>query len=541
MSKLRKDIEALALSKRKVKGRRQKLNSGSVADRVLDYDPEDENGANQDDFADDTEDEEIPFGDREHYQAVGKSKLRKPESAPLDPKYGGVAVSRKALDIDSDEDEPLVSGDDGDEDDDPFAVDADDSEDQSNDVAANRAGLSRSPALDDATDDEVSEGEEVDEGAEDDDEEDLNDNSVDIEDLDEDEEEESDESDSQSDSGVAGARGDLRALLSNDSKALAQGLSQAAIADAAKGRAVKRQYQNFDRILDARMKLQKGLAASGELLNQIGTTDFTSDAREALLAAQESARQVFNTISSFRDSIASATPLSVPSKKRKRSTYMKGVEDLDSVWQTLNQSEKDSAPGRRAIIDKWSSREKAFDSTLASTRPKQRLQETSGQQDQLTAVLDVYVANEQEKHFRGEDEEPEAFEHQASKFDDSIFYQSLLRDLITSRSATSSVANNLSGALLPHKLHPSGNRENKKIIDTKASKGRKIRYTVHEKLQNFMAAEGDTGRDTAMWTERGKNEFFGSLFGQDRALAEDLSAGEEGDEAEVKALRLFRG
>ena len=127
-------------------------------------------------------------------------------------------------------------------------------------------------------------------------------------------------------------------------------------------------------------------------------------------------------------------------------------------------------------------------------------------------------------------------------FDDNPFYQSLLRDLITARTAASSATNNLNIAALPPKLHPSGNKQNRKTIDTKASKGRKIRYTVHEKLQSFMASEGDTGRDTAMWTERGKNEFFGSLFGQDRALLED-----EGDEdmadgldGEVEALRLFR-
>ncbi|CAK0755430.1 hypothetical protein CCP1ISM_6070001 [Azospirillaceae bacterium] len=97
---------------------------------------------------------------------------------------------------------------------------------------------------------------------------------------------------------------------------------------------------------------------------------------------------------------------------------------------------------------------------------------------------------------------------------------------------------------MPQKLHPSGNRQNKNVKDTKASKGRKIRYTVHEKLQNFMAAEGDTGRDTAMWTERGKDEFFGSLFGQDKALAEDdnvdMGDGEMGDGEEAEALRLFR-
>ena len=80
----------------------------------------------------------------------------------------------------------------------------------------------------------------------------------------------------------------------------------------------------------------------------------------------------------------------------------------------------------------------------------------------------------------------------------------------------------------------------KKMVDTKASKGRKMRYTVHEKLQNFMAPE-DRGR----WGERQRGELFASLLGRRVGLGEGEGEEEWGegemhvDVDEEEGLRLF--
>lgn len=472
-----------------------------------------------------------------------KSKLRKKESLPLDAKYGGIAVRRKDLASDSDDDF-LAGGVHQSEDEDPFAEpktrpSLEDAEISSGDKYISQSDAHEGNDSDEISDDdndEVDSHMEAQDGLKDDTDDGYGD------DLSEEGSNSSSGDASQSDEnaiGSSGPRRDLRALLANDSKELASSLSQAAIADATKGRAVKKQYQTFDRILDARMKLQKAFAASDELETMTDAAEFASDAEKALEAARESARRVFSTITSFRDSIANATIPESQSRKRKRLVEAESLEDLGAMWGTLDELEKEGVPTRRTIMDKWSQREKSVESSLARTRTRPGFQGSSTQADNLTAVLDVYISNEQEKYFRWGDENDGASANPGIiKFDDSVFYQTLLRDLITNRSATSSGLNELTGGVVAHKLHPSGNKQNKKNIDTKASKGRKIRYTVHEKLQNFMAAEGDTGRDTAMWTERGKNEFFGSLFGQDRALVEDS---DKEDEAEVEALRLFRG
>jgi protein AATF/BFR2 len=66
-----------------------------------------------------------------------------------------------------------------------------------------------------------------------------------------------------------------------------------------------------------------------------------------------------------------------------------------------------------------------------------------------------------------------------------------------------------------------------------------MRYTVHEKLQNFTAPE-----DRGTWGERAADELFGSLFGRRMGLGEDVEEEEvegegEGEEEEA-GLMMFR-
>jgi len=49
----------------------------------------------------------------------------------------------------------------------------------------------------------------------------------------------------------------------------------------------------------------------------------------------------------------------------------------------------------------------------------------------------------------------------------------------------------------------------KRKVDVKASKGRRLRYSVHPKLVNYMAPQPELA-----WTDEAKNELYASLFGQ---------------------------
>ena len=72
----------------------------------------------------------------------------------------------------------------------------------------------------------------------------------------------------------------------------------------------------------------------------------------------------------------------------------------------------------------------------------------------------------------------------------------------------------------------------KKNVDTKASKGRKMRYTVHEKLQNFMAPE-----DRGVWGERQRAELFSGLLGRRVEMGEEMDVDGEGEDVDVEARR----
>lgn len=76
-------------------------------------------------------------------------------------------------------------------------------------------------------------------------------------------------------------------------------------------------------------------------------------------------------------------------------------------------------------------------------------------------------------------------------------------------------------------------------VDTKASKGRKMRYTVHEKLRDFMVRD-----DRTTWGEKQVTELFGGLLGVRTAGEDMLMQEDEDDDDEVKreeeGLMLFR-
>jgi protein AATF/BFR2 len=123
-------------------------------------------------------------------------------------------------------------------------------------------------------------------------------------------------------------------------------------------------------------------------------------------------------------------------------------------------------------------------------------------------------------------------------YDDADFYGLMLKELLEQRSA-----DNANGGAAEFVVQApwqvAREAKTKKIVDTKASKGRRLRYTVQEKLQNFMAPE-----ERGEWGERQRDELFSSLFGQRMALAEqdDVESEHEDDgvDAEEAGLMLFR-
>lgn len=99
-------------------------------------------------------------------------------------------------------------------------------------------------------------------------------------------------------------------------------------------------------------------------------------------------------------------------------------------------------------------------------------------------------------------------EYDTEIYDDTDFYHQLLRELIEVKSGDVTDPIQMSRQWIALQNLRS---KMKRKVDTKATKGRKIRYVVHSKLVNFMAPITDN-----CWTNEAKNELYSSLFGKNQ-------------------------
>jgi len=189
-------------------------------------------------------------------------------------------------------------------------------------------------------------------------------------------------------------------------------------------------------------------------------------------------------------------------------------EDSSGTWQHLEQDHQQHKPYREKVLQRWGRKAmlskqfqsgtsfKAFNKGVLEqieevlqdrTRLVRRTQLRRGDYTIIgdTASLAQDIAGESGKrdaHLEQYDEEI---------FDDQDYYSKLLRELIESGTKGS-----MSVAM-------AGNdwlKKSKRKVDTKASKGRKLRYDVHAKIVNFMPAIGFNLPQVA-------DELFGNLFG----------------------------
>ncbi|KIV83528.1 hypothetical protein PV11_05548 [Exophiala sideris] len=526
-----------------------------------DFDPEDDSFHRPDEDDSEVEDDAHDDVGREHYESVGKSRLREPARPPiLDSKYGGVAVNRKALD-EEDEDNPFAPVDESEEDD-PFAarngdIDGSNEDDDIPDDVDLEADIDENSEIDSdeafgdgdeerfkdfkfrsskknraetQSEDEISDEQSEEDGT-DESEDDVTDGiDLDMDDEeDDDEEQDDDESVSSTSTPHKTARNADREELRKaafSTAGLASALSAGANADVQKGKAVKQQRQTFDRLLDSRIKLQKGLTAMNDISDIILSDD---ELKQAAQQAEDAALALWSTIDAIRRTILSSNKpdSDSASASRKRPFTATRSTPTEELWEQTSSLDADISSLRRTTLDKWHAKTQP----VIDTAPRSKLLGSSQSRSRLTDVLDTYLATESGKLSTASVPSP-------GTFDDGPFYQALLRDLIASRSASNAGVS--SEPFLPTKLHVSGSKGKK--VDTKASKGRKVRYTVHEKLENFMAPE-----DRSTWEDAARREFFASLFGNAGALDEadgvDGVEGEDADgdgDAEVEALRLFR-
>ncbi len=322
-------------------------------------------------------------------------------------------------------------------------------------------------------------------------------------------------------------RAELRKMMNEQQKAVVANVSQSAAADVEKGKAVKQQRSTFDTLLNTRIRLQKGLVATNSLT--------TVEDRKVVKGAEEAALRLWNVLNDLRQDISTAT-VTKAGDKRKRDFDI--TTPSSELWASMATHESAAIPQRHATLEKWSSKVRG-----ATTLPlSKRLNNTAVQQT-ITDVLIEQLSNP-ERLIQRTNVPRSCAPVQASKgvhespeiFDDADFYQLLLKELVDQRMVDSTTSNT---ALQNGVAQWQAAREarTKKNVDTKASKARKLRYTVHEKLQNFMAPE-----DRGSWGTRQIDELFGSLLGRRMGLGEDMAMEDsENEDLGEAGLMLFRG
>ncbi|GAA5969419.1 hypothetical protein JCM8115_003242 [Rhodotorula mucilaginosa] len=485
-----------------------------------DYDPEEAYAT----YADGRSLDQADNSAHQDYVDVGTSKLRKKGEAVLDAKYDGKKGSRAAIfggqsdDSDEQEDEEdLPSGDD------------EDGEDDDNEMGSFE---------------DLEGGEE-----EDGDSEEADDQDEDVDSEDENEEEE--EAPRPKKSNVASSTN--RAKV-QDERVMVSQLKQAASADVEKGRAVKKQLAFCDSLLESRIKLQKAVGASNLLphpdqapayYQAVGQDDVDETLRE-LAGLSEELFELRQGLLAQNEKIELPTDFGASRKRKRTSVAGDETEYLDAMLDDLHTLETTFEPFLRATVTKWSDKvlaasglagggsgkgDKKFkavnqnamaqiDHALSATGERERLVRRTkvrrgegkpvgglagAEAERNIALTPLEEAGEKETTDRGTKSRGNK-EVDDECFDDSDFYQQLLRDVVESRMLD---LDDATMTQLRHATALARGKKVKKVVDTRASKGRKIRYQIHEKVQNFMIPI-----EAGNWHDEQIDELFASLLGK---------------------------
>ena len=223
---------------------------------------------------------------------------------------------------------------------------------------------------------------------------------------------------------------------------------------------------------------------------------------------------------SVDDQLDANLPSSAPGKRKLADLDQASSEVSKRVQKTLRLESDVVWPVTTSVLSRWSSQT----ANNASGGANQFNKGATGA-SQLKAVNQSPVAQiensmrgdalerlqDRTRTWRGKDRVTLGENSDAAEiFDDSDFYHTLLRELIESRSAAGSTA--LQGGIDANDalLIPLSKNKIKKQVDTRASKGRKIRYEVHKKIQNFMPPVPTR----LIWSDEQMSRLFAQLGGQ---------------------------
>lgn len=341
-------------------------------------------------------------------------------------------------------------------------------------------------------------------------------------------------------------------------------------ADIDKGNCVRNQLNLWENLLEIRIKLQKCLFTSNRMPQFDDCKGFKENSEYAT-KTDESTRKLkllLNNMLQLQHSLLKLYPetknLSVQSKKRKAEESMdkemintdeemdeeipsdtedenekedasisskdtgdtiKGVFSkklkLDDYEKILSERHISYMEYRNSVIQKWNEKTRIASGKLNKGMDQTTLKQVEfalNDKEKLRKRTQLkrseYVIIGKVEPTEDNNEGRRVQEYDSEIYDDDDFYHQLLRDLIEYKSADITDPIQLSKQWIQLQ---NMRRKMKRKIDTRATKGRRIRYNVHNKLVNFMAPI--TVNDT--WSNQAKDELYNSLFGKIKSKSQE--------------------
>ena len=424
---------------------------------------------------------------RQHYVDVGPSQMRRKarltESDVLDkPQYQSVKASRAEMFGDD------MDGSNGEE------VDDDGDDEKNLDDDEELYDNSREDAK----------GEDTEEDEEDDDDENQ-DISISMDGDQVEEEDEQDEEDVQEENSVlhsASKDGSKRAkhqhvdaaatvaMQEQESLSLMEQIREKRAQDAKKGQDVRKQIKNWEKTLRLRISFQKILTTVSRLPPPVLLSEYfeeTPNARDEIDAAAAELEDIATQMLELRLYLwkQNFSSMSADLSKHVRvdASASKALEDLEHVLE----------PHINTLLTRWSnkissaphSRNSSSSSRLQLRAMNQNVVDQIRQalagdgMDRLVQRTQVWRADDMDRLGVIATASQESRPTDTEVFDDSDFYAQLLRDLIDNAGIMETGASNAASDALM-------SRKRKRNVDVRASKGRRLRYEVMEKVQNFM-------------------------------------------------------
>ncbi|KAL1125317.1 hypothetical protein V6Z11_A13G035800 [Gossypium hirsutum] len=349
--------------------------------------------------------------------------------------------------------------------------------------------------FDDSEDEELlvnGEVEEEAEGEEDDEEEEI---------VDEDDDEEEEEEDND---------GEMEELekeykdLHNQEQDILRNLKHHKDEDVKKGQAVKNQKALWDKTLEFRFLLQKAFSSSNRLPRDPVRSSFCTSDEEVSAAYSDlitASKKTLDSLLELEEALLENNPSiaqSLEGNAGQSSKKLSGDSNLDmeddEEWLRISQMNRRIAAFRDKAVNKWQRKTEVTTGAAAIKSKLQAFNQNISEQvaaymrdptrmikqmQQRRSTIGIFGAvTEAANNANGEEAHPEG---DPELLDDSEFYQQLLKEFFETVDPTSSETAFYALKRLQTKK--------RKIVDRRASKSRKIRYHVHEKIVNFMAPE----------------------------------------------------